>query len=131
MTERMLNAVALMARNCRCVLVLILTVVSFSAHAVNCTTHDMWTGDDKNLHFAAGMVIATAGAVYYDDPRKGFYLGTAAGVAKEVYDAFDARECSLEDLVATAAGAATGAWLGHIYITRIRGKSVVGYVTQF
>lgn len=127
MTERMLNAAA---KSHRCLLALVLAVSS-SAHAVNCTTHDLWTGDDKNLHFAAGVVIAAAGSVYYDDPRKGFYLGTATGVAKEVYDAFDARECSLQDLAVTAAGAAAGAWLGHIYITRIRGRSVVGYVGQF
>lgn len=109
----------------------ILAAVSFSAQAVSCTTHDLWIGDDKNLHFAAGVVIAAAGTAYTDDPRKGFYLGAAAGVAKEVYDAFDARECSLQDLAVTAAGAAAGAWLGHLYITRVRGKTLVGYVAQF
>jgi uncharacterized protein YfiM (DUF2279 family) len=131
MIDRALNAGFAAANVCRHFFAAsILASVSFSAHA-GCTRHDLWTGDDKNLHFAAGVVIAAAGTAYTDDPRKGFYLGTAAGVAKEVYDAFDAGECSLQDLVVTAAGAAAGAYLGHLYITRVRGKTVVGYAAQF
>jgi uncharacterized protein YfiM (DUF2279 family) len=115
MIERTRNAGAAAANGYRRFFsALTLVAVSFSAHAATCTTHDLWTGDDKNLHFAAGVVIAAAGTAYTDDPRKGFYLGTAAGVAKEVYDAFDARECSLQDLAVAAAGAAAGAYLGHL-----------------
>ena len=130
MTERMRNAGSA-ANNCLFFLALTLAVATFSAHAASCTTHDLWTGDDKNLHFAAGVVIAAAVTVYTGNPTKGFYLSTATGVAKEVYDAFDAGECSLQDLVVTAAGAAAGAYLGHLYITRVQGRTMVGYAAQF
>lgn len=109
---------------------LILAAASFPSHA-KCTAHDVWSGDDKNLHFAAGMAIAGLVTAYTDSRRIGFYTSTAVGVAKEVADALESGECSLQDLAVTAAGATVGAYMGHFYITRTRDKTVVTYAAQF
>lgn len=111
--------------------VCLIAATAFAACSEACTAHDVWTGDDKNLHFVSGVVISAAATVYTDDPRTGFYLGAAAGAAKEIYDAFDARECSLQDFAVSVAGAAAGAYLGHLHITRVRGGTVVAYAAKF
>ncbi len=109
----------------------LIAAVACSSCSDACTMHDVWIGDDKNLHFASGVAMSLAATAYTGDPTTGFYLGAAAGAAKEIYDAFDARKCSLQDFVLSAAGAAAGAYLGHLYITRVRGGTVVGYAASF
>lgn len=96
-----------------------------------CVTNDSMRGWDKRAHFAGGAVIATVATMHTSDPWKGFWIGTAAGVAKEVLDAGGTGTCSAQDLLATAAGAAIGAWTGGVIVTRIQGRTVVAYATTF
>lgn len=114
----------------RLLIALSIAAVSHPAHA-RCIADDIWNGDDKNLHFAAGVAMAALVTTHSGDPDKGFYTGTAIGVAKELEDALTSGECTLQDLVATAAGAAVGAYLGNVIVTRIQGRTVVSYAMRF
>ncbi|HLP98446.1 MAG TPA: hypothetical protein VK149_08375 [Sideroxyarcus sp.] len=109
---------------------LLIATISHPAHA-RCVANDVWSGDDKNLHFAAGVAVAALVTTHSGDPDKGFYTGTAIGVAKEVEDALTSGECTLQDLAATAAGAALGAYLGSVFVTRVQGRTTVSYAMRF
>lgn len=89
----------------------IITTLALAAFpAAACTTADSWTGPDKNKHVLAGVAIGSAGTLVFKDPHKGFLLGAAVGVAKEIYDRKHGGTCSLQDGVMTALGAAAGAY---------------------
>jgi len=96
-----------------------------------CITNDTMRGWDKKAHFAGGAVIATVATMHTGDPWKGFWVGTAVGVAKEALDATGVGTCSLQDALATTAGAALGAWTGGLIVTRVQGRTVVAYATEF
>lgn len=96
-----------------------------------CATDEPLGRADKRLHFAGGAVISTLATVHTGDPWKGFWLGTAAGVAKEVLDAGGTGSCSVQDLLATTAGAALGAWTGGWIVTRSQGRTLVAYTASF
>lgn len=110
--------------------ILTLALASFACHA-RCTSSDVWSGDDKNLHFAAGVVIAGIVTTYTSDPWAGFYTSTAVGYAKELADTVTEGECSLQDFVVTAAGSALGAYMGNFVIKHNQGRTVVTYAAQF
>ncbi len=96
-----------------------------------CRPGDAWRGEDKRLHFAGGAFISTVVTMHTGDPMTGFLAGTAAGVVKEAADAGGLGQCSGKDLLVTVAGAALGAWAGHIVVTRVQGRTTVAYVAQF
>ena len=75
---------------------------------------DDWTGTDKNKHFVAGAVIASVTTVATRSEGIGFLAGTAAGLAKEIYDG---RRASTKDFIVTAAGAYVGAKIANVIIT--------------
>lgn len=114
----------------RLLAILTFALASSACHA-RCTGDDLWTGDDKNLHFAAGVAIGGFVTKLTSDPWTGFYTSTAVGVAKELYDAASEGECSLQDLAVTAAGSALGAYLGNVIITRSQGKTIASYAARF
>lgn len=88
---------------------------------------DEWTGQDKQMHFAAGAVIAAAGSVAYGQ-RTGFLIGTAAGVAKELVDSQrTGHVVSAKDALATAAGA----WVGSYVPGLVLGRRFVGIRVKF
>jgi uncharacterized protein YfiM (DUF2279 family) len=67
-----------------------------------------WTGPDKQLHFAAGAAIAGAITFATRSPTTGFWVGTAAGLAKELYDSTGRGHTSAKDFAVTALGAYIG-----------------------
>jgi len=83
---------------------------------------DPWLGRDKALHFGLSAAIASAGygATALATPQRGprivvgGSLALAAGVGKEVWDAWGAGDASARDLAWDVVGTATGlgvAWL--------------------
>lgn len=117
----------------RKITVALLMAISFPAAAGPCNANDAWTGRDKTLHFAAGAAIGSAGTLAFKDPHKGFLLGTGVGLLKEVYDRQhpDQHQCSLQDFVVTAAGAAAGAYGTAWFIAPRKDGVVLGYVGTF
>lgn len=85
-------------------------VLSTSAFAGACTTHDAWTGPDKNRHFVAGAAIGSVTTLVFKEPKYGFIAGTLAGAFIEIRDARGAGVCSYQDFAVTALGAAAGAY---------------------
>lgn len=102
-----------------------------STATAGCNAPDSWRGSDKNLHFALGAGIATVATMHTGDPWTGFAVGAAAGVTKEALDAAGMGQCSGKDLAVTLAGAAVGAWTGHLIVTRVQGRTTVAYVGSF
>ena len=80
--------------------------------SAGCIANDKWSGKDKQLHFIGGAMAGSFATVITNDPWKGFYTGAAVGVAKELIDLQDKQNstCSLQDLFATVAGSALGAY---------------------
>ena len=80
--------------------------------SAGCIANDKWTGRDKKLHLIGGAMAGSFATVITHDPWKGFYTGAAIGVAKELVDLQDKENstCSLQDLFATVAGSAIGAY---------------------
>ena len=86
-------------------------VLSTSAFAGACTTHDAWTGPDKTKHFIAGGAIGSAGTLVFKNPDYGFALGVGVGALKEVVDRMSSNHtCSFQDFAVTALGAGAGAY---------------------
>lgn len=106
----------------------IITALALAAlPSAACTTADKWTGPDKNKHILAGAAIGAAGTLVFDSPHKGFLLGAAVGIAKELHDRKGGGTCSLQDGVMTALGAAAGAY-GTAWIVAPRKNGVfVGF----
>lgn len=97
-----------------------------------CTTHDAWTGQDKNKHLAIGFAIGAAGERVTKNPLYGFALGASVGVAKEAWDRTQPNHsCSLQDATVTAIGAAVGAYGSHWMFTPRRGGGEISYTTTF
>ena len=66
--------------------------------------------NDKFLHLACGLIIATCGAILAN-PLVGFGCSIIAGLAKELYDKWDYGIFDIPDLLATIEGGAVGALL--------------------
>jgi uncharacterized protein YfiM (DUF2279 family) len=83
---------------------------------------DDWTGRDKTLHLSVGAAIGASVAAV-TDKRTGFLVGAGVGLAKEVAD-YRSRarggehDPSAKDFIATAAGAALGAYVPGIVLGR-------------
>lgn len=91
---------------------LALALVAGTAQAApRCVANDAWTGRDKAMHFKAGLAIGAGVTLATQDPRYGFWAGTAAGALAELKDSRRSNHvCSLQDFAVTAAGAAAGAY---------------------
>jgi uncharacterized protein YfiM (DUF2279 family) len=113
------------------VLVLLMLLPGFAQ--ARCITDDAWTGRDKAKHAAVGFVIGTAGTLTTGDPLQGFAIGVGVGILKELSDSRHPKThtCSLQDLAATAAGAAIGASFGGVVLSYSRGETRVSYARAF
>lgn len=101
------------------------------ATTVNFAHADEWTGSDKNKHFIAGAVAASAITYYTKDETRGFMYGAAIGLAKEIYDAAGNGDPSFKDFAVTALGAFVGAKITGLYIVPQKDGVFVGYNTKF
>jgi hypothetical protein len=111
-------------------LIVAAVALSFGAHA-KCLTRDKWTGNDKNMHFVAGAFIGAGATAQFRDPLAGVAAGVAIGALKELSDSDGSGTCSLQDLIATAIGAAVGAYGSAWLIAPTRGGLTVSYSTTF
>lgn len=119
----------------RAALTITLALLTASASAAPCTARDAWTGPDKTKHFLAGAALGAAGTVRFGDARSGFLFGAGVGAVKELADMRGwipgSHTCSLQDFVATAAGAAAGAYGTAWLVLPQRGGVVVAYTKTF
>lgn len=88
-----------------------------------CLTNDKWHGEDKQLHALVGMGIGFYATLQTSSPMEGFLWGAGIGLVKEAVDAGGLGQCSLQDLLITAAASALGASLGNVAI-RIQDRKV-------
>jgi uncharacterized protein YfiM (DUF2279 family) len=99
------------------------------AHAACTYTGDRWTGSDKAQHLAIGGLIGFGGTLGTGSAWKGFAMGSAVGVLKEVSDAGGSGTCSAKDLMVTVIGAGVGAVIGKraaVYVDRGTTWVVIG-----
>lgn len=96
--------------------VLLFGSFQFGAPPERAPEGDRWFGRDKAYHFAASAAIQSLahGVLrtsndYRTSSRVAGVAALAVGVGKEVHDRADGRQFSWKDLVADAAGGATGA----------------------
>jgi len=90
---------------------------------------DSWTGKDKAQHFEGGAITGAVGTLVFKDANKGFALGTAVGLLKEVYDVAhrDKHTPSAKDFAVTVFGAYLGSRVAGLVVTPNR----VTYARQF
>ena len=103
---------------------------STTAHAA-CTSRDSWRGQDKQLHLVVGAAVAAGATAYTGSAWQGFAWGAGVGLVKEAIDARGGGTCSAQDLGATVAGAALGAWAAGWAIERQGSTTVVSYGRTF
>ena len=93
-----------------------------------CTSSDSWTGSDKAAHLAVGAAIGSGGTLILKDANRAFLLALGIGAVKEAIDSqSSSRECSLQDFIAAALGAAAGAY-GTAWIIS---PTFIGYAKRF
>lgn len=96
-----------------------------------CVANDKWNTPDKVEHFAAGMLISGYTGAHTESPMKGFLWGAGFGLAKEALDSTGLGTCSLQDFLATTAGAAFGAAGVKWFILPAQKGVVVGFAGEF
>ncbi len=108
--------------------ILVLAIMAHGAFT-NYAHADEWTGQDKTLHFLGGAAVGAAVTIATKRQDYGLAAGIGVGLVKELYDAQhrDKHTPSIKDFVATAAGAALGAYVGGLVV----GPRFVGYQTKF
>lgn len=107
-------------------------VSAAAVQAKPCTTHDRWVGQDKTQHFWAGAAMAAGVTLVTQDAQIGFWTSSAVALAKELVDQRNPmRQCSLQDFLATVAGAGVGAAGARLLIVPTRGGMHVVYQTRF
>lgn len=100
--------------------------------SAGCRANDRWRGDDKLQHALAGAGIGWFVTLHTADPWKGFAWGAGVGAAKElILDTGGRGDCSLQDFVVTAIAAGVAAYTGGLVVTRIQGRTLVAYSTDF
>lgn len=107
---------------------LILLAICSSAAAGPCTTHDAWTGPDKNKHFAGGAAIASAVVLATGSKAQAVIATTIVAGLKEVADRRSQRHtCSFQDFAVTVSGGVAGAY-GTSWIV---GPNYIGFTKRF
>ncbi len=110
---------------------LALLVLAPQAMAGSCVAHDSWQGRDKQVHALAGAAVAGVATVYTGSAWQGFAAGVAVAAAKELTDTQVPRgHCTLQDFLATVAGAAIGAPAGLVFVPT-RGGARVTYTRSW
>jgi len=81
---------------------IIMLLSSFSIQA----SEDEWSGEDKRLHFIAGVGVGFIGNAF-DSPKTGCVAGFIVGALKEGYDSLEPKEhtVSIKDIIVTTLGA--------------------------
>lgn len=100
------------------------------AHS-KCRANDHWRGDDKKMHALGGGGISFIATLHTADPWQGFLWGAGAGLAKEAIDATGQGDCSFQDFAVTAIAAGVSAYTGGLVVTRVQGRTLVAYATNF
>lgn len=108
-------------------LLALMALVAAGTANAGCTSSDSWTGRDKAGHFLVGAAIGSGGTLLFDKPDQVFLFGLAVAAAKELHDSRNGATCSLQDFLATAGGAAAGAY-GTAWIV---GPNYVGFAARF
>jgi uncharacterized protein YfiM (DUF2279 family) len=92
-------------------IIAIILAASIPAHA------DEWTGQDKDKHALAGLLVASAISAA-TKPAYGIAAGCAVGVAKELADRYTpGRQVSYKDAAVTCLGAAVGAYVPGLMVS--------------
>ncbi len=77
---------------------------------------DEWTGRDKEYHFWGGAGLASLVTLATKDESMGFWVGTTAGLVKEIYDHKKGGDVSGKDFIVTVVGSFLGAKITGVYI---------------
>lgn len=101
----------------------------FAGFLAPACAQDSWTGEDKKTHFAVSLAFGfVGGRAYPDEPLKGFAVGIAPGVIKEILDSRPGGSgFSMKDLAWDALGAALGSQFGGWTVR----KYGIAYQTSF
>ena len=108
-------------------------VMAFMLLITPCVSQaDEWTGQDKALHFGAGLVIASVVSIAAENEATGFWTAVAVGASKELWDSKQPdHEASFKDFAWSAVGAYLGARWGAWSLSRTNKTTVVGFIHQF
>lgn len=99
--------------------------------SAGCRSDEPWHGPDKQMHLLGGAGVAFVATLHTGDPWRGFALGAGVSVGKEVVDLAIGGRCSLQDAAIGVLGAGIAAYTGGLVVTRVQGRTVIGYATTF
>jgi hypothetical protein len=113
-----------------------LICIALPAYAGNCTYHDAWKGEDKNLHLMGGAFLGIAGTNLTGNPWLGFAGASVVALAWEARSGLAPRgegrgQCSAQDLIVGMIGAGLGAYAADWSLGYDRRAVRVGYARTF